>query len=292
MNARPAPSPKPDSGIVWLVSYPKSGNTWTRAFLSNLVTIMAGERDELDINSINRFSFGENFTQFYRELLGFEPKHDDHHKVAAGRHRVQQAIADGFDGMIFCKTHNALVVDRGHSIINFAVTSGAIYIVRNPLDVVISLAHHMNQTIDQAIATMATADVETPIDKGRVHEVWGSWSQHVESWTRKPHPAIYAMRFEDMLATPEATFGGLARHLLLNPSPAELALAIDRSSFDNLQSREEQEGFQEKPAHADRFFREGRAGQWRDVLTADQVDAITSTHRKQMERFGYVPEGY
>ena len=56
-------SPKPDSGIVWLASYPKSGNTWTRAFLSNLATIMAGEEEALDVNSINRFSLGENFTQ-------------------------------------------------------------------------------------------------------------------------------------------------------------------------------------------------------------------------------------
>ena len=64
--------PKPDSGIVWLASYPKSGNTWTRAFLSNLAASMAGEDEALDVNSIKRFSLGENFTPCYKELMNFE----------------------------------------------------------------------------------------------------------------------------------------------------------------------------------------------------------------------------
>lgn len=289
MGAQPVGERQPDSGIVWLASYPKSGNTWTRAFLSNLATIMAGEQEALDVNSINRFSLGENFTQFYKEVCGFEPKPDDQRKVAENRHRVQEVIADQFEGLIFCKTHNALVIDRGQSIINFAVTSGAIYIVRNPLDVAISLAHHINKPLDHAISVMATPDVETPINETRVHEVWGSWSQHVESWTRKPHPAIYVMRYEDMLNEPEKTFGALARHLLLNPMADELALAIKRSSFESLRDQEGESGFKEKPEHAERFFREGRADQWKDVLTPQQVDAIINAHGEQMKRFGYLP---
>jgi len=289
MSVQGDAAPAPDSGIVWLASYPKSGNTWTRAFLSNLATIMAREKEALDVNSINRFSIGESFTQLYQEVCGFDPKPGDHRKVAENRHRVQEAIADQFEGLIFCKTHNALVIDRGQSIINFAVTSGAIYIVRNPLDVAISLSHHINKPLDHAISVMATPDVETPINETRVHEVWGSWSQHVESWTRKPHPAIYVMRYEDMLNDPEKTFGALARHLLLNPTAAELDLAIKRSSFESLREQEGEGGFKEKPEHAERFFREGRADQWKDVLTPRQVDAIISAHGEQMKRFGYLP---
>jgi hypothetical protein len=286
-DAEPAQQPKPDSGIVWLASYPKSGNTWTRTFLSNLVAIMAGEREALDINSINRFSLGENFISYYKDILGYPPGPEHKQQIADTRHQVQAAIADQFEGLIFVKTHNALVVDHGQSLINFAVTSGAIYIVRNPLDVAISLAFHMGRTLDEAIATMAARDTETPISEERVQEVWGSWSQHVESWTRKAHPAIYIMRYEDMLSDPERTFGGLARHLLLKPTPAELALAIQRSSFETVQAQEEKEGFREKPKHAERFFREGRAGQWKEVLTLRQIETVVCTHGEQMRRFGY-----
>jgi hypothetical protein len=187
---------QPQSGLVWLASYPKSGNTWTRAFLSNLASIIDGAKERLDVNSIGRFTIGENFTQFYTGRLGFAPTGSEEHRkqIAAVRHAVQQEeIADKFEGLIFVKTHNALVIDRGHSIINFAVTSGAIYIVRNPLDVAISLSHHINKTIDEAIETMASV-AETPVNEKRVHEIWDSWSNHVSSWTRKPHQAIYVMR--------------------------------------------------------------------------------------------------
>jgi sulfotransferase family protein len=287
INADKAAQPK--SGLVWLASYPKSGNTWTRAFLSNLAAIMAGEEDELEINSINRFSMGENFVQFYEQRLGFKPTEKHREQISAVRHEVQQWIADQFEGLVFVKTHNGMVINRGRSIINFAVTSGAIYIVRNPLDVAISLAHHMGKTIDEAIETMASPDTETPINEKRVHEIWGSWSLHVESWTRKPHPAIYVMRYEDMLSDPQKTFGGLARHLLLDASPEQLAQAIDRSSFEKLKSQEEKKGFQEKSAKADRFFREGRAGQWKEVLNSQQIARIVNDHRGPMTRFRYLP---
>jgi hypothetical protein len=106
---------------------------------------------------------------------------------------------------------------------------------------------------------------------------------------RAPHPAIYVMRYEDMLAEPEKTFGGLARHLLLDPTPAQLREAIERSSFDKLKEQEDKEGFREKPKQAERFFREGRAGQWKEVLTKEQVDRIVRDHGEQMRRFGYLP---
>lgn len=277
------------SGLVWLASYPKSGNTWTRAFLSNLAAIIQGDMGEVSVNSINRFSIGESFIQFYEERLGFKPTQEHHKEIAALRHEVQQWIAEQFEGLVFVKTHNGLVVDYGQSIINFAVTSGAIYIVRNPLDVAISLSHHINATIDKAIDTMATPNTETPINDKRVHEVWGSWSQNVESWTRKPHPAIYVMRYEDMLADPHKIFGGLARHLLLNATPKQLALAIERSSFSKLKSQEQQHGFKEKPEKAERFFREGRAGQWKEILNREQIERIINDHSAQMMRFGYLP---
>jgi hypothetical protein len=281
--------PFPISGILWLASYPKSGNTWTRAFLHNLFKIVGGEDEEQNINALNRFSTGEVFLPYYTELLGFTPTAEHRAEIAAVRQKVQEHIADAHDGIVFIKTHNALVLDRGYSVINFNVTSGAVYIVRNPLDVVISFSYHMHRSIDHTIATMGKEDVETAVNERRVYEVYGSWSQHVESWTRKPHRAIYVMRYEDMQAEPEKTFGALARHLLIDATPAQLAEAIERSSFDKLREQEDKEGFRERPKHANRFFREGRVGQWREVLTADQVNRIVSDHREQMARFGYLP---
>jgi hypothetical protein len=280
---------RPKSGLIWLASYPKSGNTWTRVFLSNLAAVLAGETEELLLDAVNRFSHSADLQKHFEDILGFKPTAQHCDLIAATRQQVQQKIADSFEGLVFLKTHNALVNDRGHSVINFAVTSGAVYIIRNPLDVAISLAHHSSYSIDKAIETMALEDIETPVNDSLVNEVWSSWSRHVSSWTRKPHPAILIMRYEDMLADPSASFTALARHLRLGATSGQIALALERSSFDRLQSKEQSAGFVEKPAQAARFFREGRAGQWRDVLTPQQIDRVTAVHREQMQRFGYWP---
>src|SRR5580704_8178214 len=158
------PDQKPRSGIVWIASYPKSGNTWTRSLLHNLVSNMYGGDGEIDINAMERFSTWELAISRYADALGFRPTNQHRKEVSAVRHCVQQRIADEHEGLIFVKTHHALVSDRGCSTINMSVTSGAIYIVRNPLDVAISFAHHMNNPIDETITAMATDNVETDIN--------------------------------------------------------------------------------------------------------------------------------
>jgi hypothetical protein len=137
---------------------------------------------------------------------------------------------------------------------------------------------------------MAVADAESDGKDNAVYEVIGSWSQHVWSWTRAAHRTLHVMRYEDMLAEPEKQFGALARHLLLNPTRRQMAKAIKHSSFARLQAQEKEKGFRERPAAASQnFFREGRAGQWREVLTRQQIDAIVRDHGEQMQRFGYLP---
>ncbi|MDG4855153.1 MULTISPECIES: sulfotransferase domain-containing protein [unclassified Mesorhizobium] len=278
------------SGIVWLASYPKSGNTWTRHFLHSLLKVLHGEAGAQSINNMGRFSSGEAGRWRYSAMVGREITKDDKELIPTLRPKVQVKLAEEAGGVAFIKTHNALLMDEGQPVINPAATAGAVYIVRNPLDVVISLSHHRGKPIDDTIDFMACEGMRTVIGEKQVYEIWGSWSEHVYSWTRSPHPAIYVMRYEDMLAEPGKTFGGLARHLKMNPSAAELDCAIEMSSFDSLQAQEKEDGFRERPEAATaNFFRSGRADQWRDVLTASQIDQIASKHEAQMQRFGYLP---
>jgi hypothetical protein len=284
------PPTAPRSGIVWLASYPKSGNTWTRAFLHSLIKAVSGETGAQHINALGRFTAGLGGKELFEKILGYVPTNEHRNEIAAVRHEVQRRAAEHFDGLLFIKTHQALVVDRGSTTINFEVTAGAIYIVRNPLDVAISYAHHIGYPIDKAIEIMGTPNAELPVTEQQVNEVYGTWSQHVLSWTRKPHRAIYVMRYEDMLAEPAKTFGGLARHLLFAPTEQQLTDAIKASSFSELRAQEDKDGFRERPENAERFFREGRTGQWKEILTRDQIDRIVKDHGEQMARFGYLPE--
>jgi hypothetical protein len=258
-STAPAQSKPAMTGILWLASYPKSGNTWTRNFLHNLLNILDGAGDNpQNINAMNEFTAWEIAARWYEKYLDKPVTECTREEIAAARPKVQQDIADSTDGLAMIKTHHALVLDRGIPTINTAVTSGAVYIVRNPLDVAISFAHHMGADVDTAIEEMAFENLETGISERSVYEVYGSWSKHVESWTRKTHRAIYVMRYENMLADPFRIFGMLARHLLLRPTDDQLKLAIERSSFENLKKQEEEQGFKEKPEKAERFFREGK----------------------------------
>jgi hypothetical protein len=285
-----AAHPTPRQGILWIASYPKSGNTWTRVFLHNLFNMLEGRSAEHDINKLNEYTSWDLAAKAYEEILDKPVSQATHAEIAAARLRVQENVAIRTNGLTLTKTHHALVEDCGVPTINFSVTSGAVYLVRNPLDIAVSFAAHLNTDLDAAIDQMCTEGLETIMNDERVYEVYGSWSQHVESWTRNPNRALYVMRYEDMLDAPLKSFSKLAAHLLLRPTAQQLSDAIANSSFEKLASQEKRAGFAEKPDPAERFFRAGKSGEWRKALTRRQIRKIVSRHHVQMRRFGYLSD--
>jgi hypothetical protein len=247
--------------------------------------------DGWDINQLNEFSTSSQGIKRFEQLIGKPLAECSQEEIARFRGEVQRLVYEHAEGLVFVKTHNALMADHGYPTINFAVTSGAVTIVRNPLDVAISYAHHLGASVDRAIQIMGRLGYETRGSEKQVYEVMGSWSEHVESWAGRPHRAIHVMRYEDMLADPAKVFGGLARFLLLDPTPAELAAAVQGSSFEALRQQEDRGGFREKPDSAERFFRVGKSGQWQGELSEQQVKRLLRDHGEIMRRFGYVPAG-
>ena len=125
---------------------------------------------------------------------------------------------------------------------------------------------------------------------GSVNQVYGSWSGHVQSWMPFDRKYMYVMRYEDMLDKPEETFGGMVRFLGLNPPKERFLKAIEFSSFKTVRQQEEEKGFFEQSPKNERFFRIGKSGQWKDVLSKKQVDKIVKCHYQTMKQFGYLPD--
>ena len=275
--------------LVWLASYPKSGNTWMRSFLHNL---FRNESKPVSVNEIDDFCLGGTGAHWYRKYTSKPLDELSPEELAPLRMRVQEDFTKVFPDSVFVKTHNYLGEHGGAPLHNMSVTAGAIYIVRNPLDVVLSMMPHFDLTLDEAISALGNEAAGTLYTDTHVPEHYGSWSTNVRTWTRAPSPGLLVLRYEDMLDKPRKSFKTVATFLGLKPSPERLERAIRFSSFKVLKAQEEKEGFKERPEVSKSFFREGKRDQWRSKLTPEQVRRIIADHHVQMERFGYIPDDY
>ncbi|MBX3580216.1 MAG: sulfotransferase domain-containing protein [Rhizobiaceae bacterium] len=288
MIAADANAPK---GIVWIASYPKSGNTWIRIFLHHIIRIKRGlpagenEIDRIADSSPSIAGQVDAFTKFMRKPVAQANMHD----VVLARPKVAEEMAHRANGVLPVKTHSVMGRVFDTPLINLGVSVGAIYIVRNPLDVVISLSDYMAKPIDATITSLGAHLNASPSTDLVAAEIWGSWSENVRSWTTNPPPVIKVVRYEDLLEDPIGSFTAIAEHMRIGAAPAEIAEAVTLSSFDELTKKEEKSGFVDRPDWIDRFFRVGRAGQWKEHLTPEQIDRIVADHREQMARFGYLP---
>lgn len=299
-------------GVLWLASYPKSGNTWVRAFIANY---LVNAKSPVPINDLPEFVRGDGPKHYYEDVLGF-PIGDSLSVKETQELRLilHEKFAHESQNTTIVKTHNAIAYLEDLPTINPEATEGAVYVMRNPLDLAMSYAHHYGMRFDEAIEKLAWEQNSLGGTERQVFQFLGSWSEHVQSWTQAPGLKLYLMRYEDMLLKPSETFAGLVKFLDLPEDPARCEMAIKFSSFDSLASQEKAEGFVEAvPAkehaaflgkkvveipqtatfHGEkriRFFRQGKLGAWRDQLTSEQVERITSDHREVMERHGYLDE--
>lgn len=277
-------------GIIWLASFPKSGNTWLRMFLYQLARVQAGRpREEDEINKIGRVTRTEaGFYLIYERFLGKTLAEASQDETITVRTQVQASIARHFPSPVLLKTHALLGTLGGRPTINTDVSIGAIYLVRDPRDVAVSLARHLGTSIDEAVALINEHDRFVPGNSRAVGEPWGSWSQNVESWVEGADDTLLAVRYEDMLAEPAKTFASIVAHLQQKATPAQLAEAIRLSSFDELKSQEEKRGFHLRQEGGGLFFASGKSGVWREALSGAQADAIVSAHGETMRKFDYL----
>ena len=276
------------SNIIWVASYPKSGNTWMRSFLCNLVS--GGSRAR-DINKLGEFCNNESNARFYQPFFKQPVAEVDTASIAKIRSDVQRSIAIKKVGTTFLKSHNYMGHFDGYPLHNPQLTAGWIYVIRNPLDVVVSMTHHYDVSVDDAIDFLNNEETATSTDETNVYSPLSSWSTHVESWTNENHPQVCYVRFEDLLDKALKTFKRAASVIGIKDSGL-IKQAHRKSSFAEMKKQEMKHGFVERIGDSSPFFRKGRKDQWCDKLTQEQVQRVVDKHRVQMERFKYIPKAY
>lgn len=266
--------------IIWLASFPKSGNTWTRAFLGNY---LAPKGVRLTINQLNSFTTGDVRQDFWDAAWGGPYTGQSIETGIQLRPKVLRLIAGSKDQFHFVKTHSCIDKLTGVPLIPPDVTAAAIYIVRNPFDVVLSYARHISGTPDEAIDRMCDPEAVNA-SPSQIFEIIGRWDNHVNSWETAPGLPLFFMRYEDMSSNTEATFRSLLKYLQIPINDGQLRRAIRHASFKELQKQEQSEGFGERPDQMAKFFVSGKAGGWRAELSGAQIDRIASEFESTLKR--------
>ena len=284
--------------IVWLASYPRSGNTWTRALLANLLSAA----DEPV--SVNRIAVGADLDSYDREE--FEEwtgassgscTDDEADLLRPAFHRARAARADahrpGEGGRpLFGRVHDAFHRNRaGEWLFPDDATAGAVYVLRNPLDVAVSWAFFSGREDFARSIAMLNDCGACLAGRGalQLRQRLLDWSGHVRSWTAAPFPVL-VVRYEDLLADTVGQLRGIVRFLRLEGAADEgrLRRAAAFSSFARLREREDREGFRgHRWNHRHPFFRSGKSGVWRRHLTPAQARLVVHAHAGTMAAFGY-----
>ncbi len=297
------PSVNEQSKIFWLASYPKSGNTWTRIFIANLMSA-AGP---IDINQINTGDIASS-RDWVEQALGFDINELSHDEIDKLRPLAYQYLSQHSDAIGYHKVHDAYSYvgniksnigelsskTNKQALFPNSATRGGLYLVRNPLDVVISFAHHSGWAIDTTINNMGNSQQTFYGGSNRLfnqlRQHLYSWSEHAQSWLDAPFDNKLFVRYEDMKLRPFATFTKMAKFLELPSDEVSVKRAVNNSEIKQLQAQEEANMFKEKSNQAERFFRKGIVGDWQEILTPRQVNQIINDHGRLMTHFGYLDD--
>jgi hypothetical protein len=276
--------------INWLASYPKSGNTWMRIFLINLLN----PHLTAAVNQLHHIPHAASRSLF-DEYSGINSSDLTDQEIELMRPEVYQLLAKQSKRDLFLKIHDAYKKDLTNTpLISKKGSKAIVYLIRNPLDIAVSFAKFKGTTLEQIILEMADsknylAKQTHAALKMQLPQLLSSWSEHVLSWTQQRDVPILIIRYEDLIANPFSNFKKTVEFLNLQHSDTEVKNALDRSNFNNLKKQEMKFGFQDKFPTTKHFFRKGIAGEGMQLLSNSQINKITKKHGEVMSTFNYLP---
>ncbi|MBI1298542.1 hypothetical protein GC175_26715 [bacterium] len=262
--------------IVWLASYPKSGNTWVRIFLS---AYQQQDPGETDINAVD-VNLNAGDRRLFDWIVGIEASDLTPSEIDLFRPGVYRQLVAEAEKPIFVKVHDCWRRNSsGEALFPHEISLAAVYIVRDPRAVAPSLAAHVGESI--------AAESRNRL-AGQLHQQMGSWSQHVTSWLDQIEVPVHLIRYEDLHRSPHQVFRSILQVAGLPVDDGQLNVAVEQGRFQRLQAQEEAVGFKERMGSSVRFFRRGQVDGWRHELSTAQIARIEADHGAVMTRLGYL----
>tara|TARA_B100002052_G_C15796489_1_gene558935 strand:+ start:212 stop:1048 length:837 start_codon:yes stop_codon:yes gene_type:complete len=276
--------------IIWIASYPKSGNTFIRSFISAYYYTNNGEFD------FNLLKFIEQFPdkQFFD---GFINDKDDASKKWLP---IQRKLIKS-KKVKFLKTHSAYGSYNNNQFTSSEVTLGGIYIVRDPRNIISSLTNHFSLNVDGALNMLLDENrgIKSDDNNFATYSFLSSWSNHLNSWSNIKSFRTIIIKYEDLENNSEKILTDLIRFInnLLNNNKGvdyqKFKKAIETTNFSILKKKENKDGFFEamfskKENKKIPFFNLGFKSDWKKVLDKKVVEVIEKKFEREMKDMGYL----
>ena len=282
--------------IIWLASYPKSGNTWVRSFLTSLLYTDDGKNDFSNLDKIKQFPGRYQFENFVNDFQDIE-------EIYKNWLNAQDYI--NLDKKIkFLKTHHVNCTIKDYKFYNDSNSLGAIHIVRDPRNVLISIKNHfLLKDFDEAKEFILKEknwvgiikNKDNIITDNQIPTLISSWKINYLSWKNKVNNYLL-VKYEDLVKDPKKEFFKISHFLekIMSTKFKENKIlnSIKTSSFDNMQNLENKGLFKEYVKSENntkiKFFNLGPKNDWKLYLNKEIVEEINFKFKKEMEELGYL----
>ena len=285
--------------IIWLASYPKSGNTWVRSFLSSLIYSNNGDVDFESMKKISQYPLRSHFK-------GISNNIDNMYSISENWINSQNVI-NSDKKIKFMKTHHVMCNFGKNSFTNFKNTFGVIQIVRDPRNVITSILNFFSKKnyleakefiFDEKkiIGINLALRKQENVTNNQIITLISSWKTHYNSW-KTFNKNYLLIKYENLISDPENEFGKirlyLKKNLNLTFSDEKFYNSIKSNLFLNLKKLENKNGFFENEiSNEDKkyknFFNLGPNNDYKKFLDKKIVDEIEKVFKIEMKELGYI----
>ena len=273
--------------IIWLASYPKSGNTWVRSIVSALAYSNDGVFNMKMLSQIPQFPRSSQFKDFDGSI-------DDINVIKKFWIKAQEKINHD-NKLYFLKTHHANIKIENYSFTNRDNTIGTIYIVRDPRNIISSISNHFGLTQKEAKNFIFTGRAlkEGSKDNKGIQTIIGTWEEHYNSWT-KYNDNLLLIKYEDLINNINDEIIKISkfvsRFTKINVNDEKIKKIAETTNFKNLSGMEDEGMFDEykDKKRKFKFFNKGPSNSWQKNLDKNIKIEIEEKYSNLMKKLDYI----
>lgn len=291
--------------IIWLASYPKSGNTWVRNIVNQIVYNDFKDKENIfdNLSRIRRYPAKKDIENLPK--IPPNGNHTESQKKEVIDHTIknwklsQEKINKDKKINLF-KTHNMLckinLDNEDYPFTDKADSVGVIHIVRDPRNVLTSLKNHYSHDAQEETTNMMLNEFSwIGFKNHEIPQLISSWKNHYNSWKKFPENNLL-IKYENLIKDPKQEIFRLIEYLSkffkLNVSMKEVDKIIDNTTFENFSEQESKGKFNENAKNTfgeeKKFFYLGPKNNWKEQLTKETLIKINSAFEKEMKELGYL----